>query len=85
MLTKGLAFWNSCHKNWFLTTEFLPPLFPSDDPILRLGLDSAARGSENDVTAGVVVDENYEELYSKLIASTARSAALANRLAEIHR
>jgi hypothetical protein len=30
-------------------------------------------------------EENYEELYSKLIASTARSAALANRLAEIHR
>ena len=59
-------------------SELLPPFFPSEDPILRLGLDGANRGSET-------VDENYEELYSKLIASTARSAALANRLAEIHR
>ena len=59
-------------------SELLPPFFPSEDPILRLGLDGANAIPDN-------VDENYEELYSKLIASTARSAALANRLAEIHR
>ena len=28
--------------------------------------------------------ENYQELYQKLVASTARSAALANQLAEMH-
>ena len=62
--------------------ELLPPIFPSEDPISRLGLGigGAEQGSEENSVA-----ENYEELYSKLIASTARSAALANRLAEIHR
>lgn len=30
-------------------------------------------------------EENYSDLYQKLMASTARSAALANRLAEMHR
>jgi hypothetical protein len=60
--------------------EFLPSFFPSEDPVLKLGLDGV-----NDASANVPVDENYEELYSKLIASAARSAALANRLAEIHR
>ncbi len=30
-------------------------------------------------------DENYSDLYQRLMASTARSAALANRLAEMHR
>ena len=60
--------------------EFLPPFFPSSDPVLRLGLEGANESSGN-----MPGDENYEELYSKLIASAARSAALANRLAEIHR
>jgi hypothetical protein len=44
--------------------DLLPPIFPTDDPISRLGLGGA---SEDDPVA-----ENYEELYSKLIASTAR-------------
>jgi hypothetical protein len=47
--------------------DLLPPIFPTDDPISRLGLGGADRASEDDPVA-----ENYEELYSKLIASTAR-------------
>jgi hypothetical protein len=55
--------------------DLMPPLLPSRDPFARLDMDNSS---------GLVVDDNYEELYQKLIASTARSAALASRLAEIH-
>lgn len=57
----------------------MPPLLPQRDPFARLDVDNTGRE-----TSGLV-DDNYEELYQKLIASTARSAALASRLAEIHK
>ena len=55
--------------------DMLPPLFPSE-----IGQENGANGSINPIMV-----ESYQELYQKLIASTARSAAIANRLAEVHR
>ena len=55
--------------------DMLPPLFPSE-----IGRENGENGSINPIMV-----ESYQELYQKLIASTARSAAIANRLAEVHR
>ena len=51
--------------------DLFPPLLPQNKD--KKDLEEAGQ------------DDEYSELYHKLMASTARSAALANRLAEMHR
>ena len=56
-------------------SDMLPPLFPSE----------LCQENKNGDLNNAIMVESYQELYQKLIASTARSAAIANRLAEVHR
>ena len=60
--------------------DLFPPLLPKDD------LDEAAAMEAMDSSSSSSKDDGkYCDLYQNLIASSARSAALANRLAEMHR
>ena len=54
--------------------DLFPPLLPKDDN------SELEFKSENEFET----EEKYSDLYQKLMASTARSTALANRLAEMH-
>ena len=60
--------------------SLFPPLLPKDD-LYDVTEDEKAAASE----AATTQDGKYCDLYQNLIASSARSAALANRLAEMHR
>ena len=61
----------------------IPLFIPSLNYLAHVTSDMMPPLFPSDVAASA--GENYQELYHKLIASTARSAALANQLAEMHR
>ena len=60
--------------------SLFPPLLPKDD---YYSIEAEAAASEAEGRS--IQDGKYCDLYQNLIASSARSAALANRLAEMHR